>query len=143
MQSGEDRLKARLMGRLHDLEYVDVTDFWRQTKTNMSHETVRRALHGGKPVSVESYIKIAANLNFSPKEIANMIKEYTGDAFWPSMLAGGELSDSDRVLLRVVHRVFAGKPDLWNHFLGNLRLYSQVVGVDIAKDLEQLVRPLD
>ena len=143
MKSNEDKLKLKLVGRLKDLGYKDITDFWRQTKIGMSHETVRRALHGGKPVSAESFIKIAANLNFSPREIAKMVGEYLGDAFWPKMISGGELSDGDRVLLKIISKVFTDQPELWSQFVAQIALFARAAGVDITRELDQIVRPHD
>lgn len=79
----QEEVQVKLMRRLTEEGYSDLTDFWRRSGIQVSHETVRRALHGGKPTSIESIIKIGAHLGLTNAELADICRSL-GDTLWPS-----------------------------------------------------------
>lgn len=139
----EEKLKSQkhirglLMHRLAEQGYADVTDFWRRSKIQVSHETVRRALHGGKPTSVESFIKIAVHLGVSKTEIADMAKNL-GDNFWPRLLSDPRAKRQDIAVLSIIQALVTADPSLWDNLLDCFKLLAKVASVDISRYLVQL-----
>lgn len=124
-----EELRKGFIERMEGLGYHDITDFWRRSGIETSHETVRRALHGGKPVSIESVIKIAAHLDYSPKEIAEITKAL-GDDFWHRIIdSESAVSESDIRLVDKLHRIFNAKPSLRAKFTSDVELLAEVAGV--------------
>lgn len=133
----QDQVRAKLMGRLLDAGYSDVTDFWRQTGIGVSHETVRRTLHGGKPTSVETVIKIGAHLGLTNAELADLCRSM-GDTFWAKRLWDPKTNKRDEAVLNIINRIAAANTKYWSFFVVNAQVCAQAAGVDISAYLEIL-----
>lgn len=133
----QEEVQVKLMRRLTEEGYSDLTDFWRRSGIQVSHETVRRALHGGKPTSIESIIKIGAHLGLTNAELADMCRSL-GDTFWPSKLWSPKANKRDEAVLGIVNRIAAIDAKYWTFFKVNAAVCAKAAGVDISEYLDVL-----
>lgn len=132
--------------------YENIGDFMKRSKIPVSMETVRRLITDRKPVNTMSLIMIAKYLGFSNEEIRDVLRKpgdyilrdakemkFAADFISLMGFGGEELTEHDKMFLKVIRKIKNGKPSAYNLLIKNIMYICEAEDVDCG-DLNLLIR---
>ncbi len=83
MPRRSEKIYPLFFNRMTDLGYSDITEFYADTKVDLSFETIRRAIHESRMnIRHDFVVRLMQALQFSPEEIATELKKRGDKHIW-------------------------------------------------------------
>jgi hypothetical protein len=132
------KLYAILNKRLRDEGYENNTHFARASGIPYSRETTSRAFepHPTRDISNDTLLIILKYLNFSKKEMVEILKNYTDDKdLWPLITEGSNLTRAEEALVTIVRAL---RPEHLDMLANQLELLGAAAQKDFSEPLEAI-----